>query len=322
LNQSGGSKDHTLSVAIAFAPEEEPTGSYTQTTSSINANCKATSLANSGAYVDLEAYGLYPEPNVTGDSMLWNLSNGEPYNFFGIEYSDLSISDNGYMIFDPATGFGGDTTAPQALPNALRPNGLVSALWGDHEIVYDATLPNNKGITAATLNIGTVPFATIVEYDDVEPVGGGTPVGDFEIVVYNQVDNGPDAFEIIVAYDNLNNLPALSTIGVENQDGSAATTFLNNANPSGQISNGFAVCYDYQPSTCKDYWVLNSSTQSAFGTYDARVGILAGDQFFVDSTDSLALNTKAGGAIHFYPGFGVAAGGSLSVNTNNPAVCP
>ena len=90
--------------------------------------------------------------------------------------------------------------------------------------------------------MASIPGAvSIIEYDGLEPFfDGGTPdpIGDMEVVIYNDVD--PDFPEIIFAYDNLDMaaLPAEATIGTENRDGTLATTLLNLADPATVLADG------------------------------------------------------------------------------------
>ncbi|MCA9966010.1 MAG: hypothetical protein KC423_17280, partial [Anaerolineales bacterium] len=91
----------------------------------------------------------------------------------------------------------------------------------------------------------------IVEYDDIQFFGGSADTFDFEIVVWRTVDDSPGAYEIIVAYDNLNgSLAGPLTVGVENVDGTAATSLVNNDSAEGVLHNGLMVCFDLNaPST-------------------------------------------------------------------------
>ena len=127
-------------------------------------------------------------------------------------------------------------------------------------------------------------------------------MGDFEIMIYNKVNDAPDNWEIIFAYDNLNNLPALATIGVENPGGSEATAFLNLADPATAISDGLAVCFDL--GGCRDYWLLDETApQVSPRTVRARKAIFAGGDFGVGAGGDLKLNTSPGGFVQLYPGF-------------------
>ena len=324
LTPSGSLESAHFPVAVTFEPPAEPGGSYTQTTSVIDpVNCTMP-FATDGAYVDLYTLSggaIAAQSGITGDTQTWTLSNGVPYNFYGQDYSSIGFTDDGFIIFDPASNNGASPWAPQIIPDPTAPNALGGALWADHEIFYDAG--TNQGVSLAELSSGGVPIGTLIEFDDIEPWLGGTPRGDFEVMFYNSVDDTPGAYEIIFAYDNLNNLPPAATIGVEDASGIEATPFLNAADPVGQISDGFAICYDFQASspTCQDYWVLDTGTVTGPETYDARIAIFAGVDFTVDVGGELTLNTKPGGFVQFFPGFSVADTATLLVNTNNPAIC-
>ena len=115
------------------------------------------------------------------------------------------------------------------------------------EIFYDQA--NNHGVSLATA--GAPDGVVIVEYDDIQFFGGSADTFDFEIVVWRTVDDSPGAPEIIIAYDNLNgSLAGPLTVGVENVDGTAATSLVNNDSAEGVLHNGLMVCFDLNaPST-------------------------------------------------------------------------
>ncbi len=210
---------------------------------------------------------------------------------------------------------------PQSIPDAALPNNLIAMLWSDLEIIYDdgVTSGTQKGITLATAG----KDLSIVEYDDPEVWNSGASVGDFEVVINSTVNNDPGHPEIIVAFDNLNPdaLPDLATVGVESIGGREAAAYLNNADPT-VLSDGLMVCFDYQkhPGNCRDYWILDSGSVVNQKAYEATKIIFAGQDFAVGEGGNLVL--QSGGMVGFFPGFRVAAGGSMSVSVDFASVCP
>jgi uncharacterized repeat protein (TIGR01451 family) len=216
---------------VMAVPELE----YLMTTSATDPLCDT----GFGGYIDLEAFGIMTNPGVSGDTVGFTaFSTGNLFNYYGNEYAGLSFTDDGFAIFDINTNYGGTPWNAQAIPNADLPNNVLPMFWYDFEIFYDAAL--NHGVSLATAG----PDLVVVEYDDIQPWGGGSPVMDFEIVMTRAVNNAPGAYEIVYAYDNINAIPGPATIGVENANGTAATTLVNAGDASGVISNGFQVCFD------------------------------------------------------------------------------
>ena len=196
-----------------------------------------------GGYLDLDTgAGIQTDPSLTGDTKFWAFGNGAPYDFYGTDVDAFGVTDDGFVGFSDVSWAAGEPWTPQALPDPADPNGIAAPLWFDGEVQYDAG--TNQGITVASIP-GAV---SIIEYDGLEPFSdGGTPdpIGDMEVVIYNDVD--PDFPEIIFAYDNLDMaaLPAEATIGTENRDGTLATTLLNLADPATVLADGLQVCFDY-----------------------------------------------------------------------------
>jgi len=308
-------------VALSFRPPSKPSGSYLVTTSVNDPGCDT----GFGGYVDLEGLGILPAPSIVGDTRLWSAFGAQnPVSFYGVEYSGISFSDDGFVLFDEENNYGGEPWLPQAIPDSALPNNLVAMLWSDLEIVYDdgTVSGQRRGVSLATAG----PDISVIEYDGPEVWDSGVPLGDFQIVVNSTVNNDPGKPEIIVAFDNLDPaaLPALATLGIESSGGENAMAYLNTASPAG-LQNGLMVCFDYQPppvGSCKDYWTLDEGSVDSAVTYQARKAVFAGGTFAVADGGILGLNTSTGGAVQLFPGFSVASGGSLSVIVNSPAVCP
>ncbi|MDX1687248.1 MAG: S8 family serine peptidase [Candidatus Promineifilaceae bacterium] len=217
---------------------------YEATTSNQDPACAAP-FANSGAYVDLEAFGLLANSSISGDYVGFSaFSSGDPINYYGVDYTGMGFTDDGFAIFDFGN-YGGDPWIPQTLPDATLPNNVLPAFWHDFEIVYDAA--QNYGVTLAVA--GDPGGVVVVEYDDIHLFGGSSSVMDFEIAVWRAVDDSPGAYEIIYAYDNISSIPTPATIGVENVLGDRATAVVNSGDPSAIISDGTAICFDWVPPT-------------------------------------------------------------------------
>jgi uncharacterized repeat protein (TIGR01451 family) len=212
-----------------------PVLDYVMTTSNNDPMCDT----GFGGYVNLEDFGILAQAGITGDTAAWTaFSTANPVDFYGVEYSSVSFTDDGYAIFDVASNNGGSPWNPQTLPDPDIPNNLIAGLWQDMEIFYDAGL--NHGVSLATAG----PDTRIIEYDDIQFFNGSAETWDFEIVIYS-LDDTPGFYEFVIAYDNLSTVAGPLTVGVENLDGTEGVALVNNADATGILSDGFMVCFDY-----------------------------------------------------------------------------
>src|SRR5690606_4058529 len=108
-------------------------GEYVITRSDADPFC-ANPLSESGGYVDLEEYGFVTDPEIFGDSAAFGVGGGAPFSFYGVDYDELWLTDDGFVLFDAESHFDGDTGVPQVLPDPQAPNNLLAMLWQDMEI--------------------------------------------------------------------------------------------------------------------------------------------------------------------------------------------
>ena len=194
-----------------------------------------------GGYVNLEDSNIFPQAAIAGDTIAFTaFSSGDPINYYGIDYTVMSFTDDCFALFDFANNYGGSPSVPQSIPDPSLPDNVLAAYWHDFEVFYDAGL--NHGVSLATA--GAPGGVIILEYDDIQLSGGSASVMDFEIIVARAVDDTPGFFEIVYAYDNVSSLPAPATIGVENVGGTKATAVVNNGDPTGTITSGTMICFD------------------------------------------------------------------------------
>lgn len=232
---------------------------YVMTTSATDAGC-AMPLANSGAYVNLNGYGLAPSAGVSGEG-LWNWNTtGDPISFYGQNVGNtIRISDNAAAYFGTAALVSG---ANADIPDPAAPNNLMAFFWRDLVINYDAATV--KGVTLANLTSGGVPVAHIIEMDDVSLQSDATKTYDTEMYISKAVDDTPGEYEIVFAYDNINGPLDIGTIGVENDTGTIGTKYAYNDAALGAITNGMAICFDYQivppPATVITFQVMLTDT--------------------------------------------------------------
>ena len=215
-----------------------PGATYAVSTSNDDAAC-IMPLANSGAYVNLQGYGLTTDPAVSGDTVAYAFNpSGGAFNFFGSYQGEvINFTDDGFSFFNPGTP-GATPWANTMIPDPAEPNNLMAMFWRDMEIVYDAA--TNSGVTLANLTSGGVPSAALIEYDNIEdwPAGSGTYY-DFEMLA--RYEASPSWYEYIFAYDNLNGDVAPGTVGLENVDATESVQVYYN---DIAVTNGMAICFD------------------------------------------------------------------------------
>ncbi len=215
----------------AFSPSGAA-GSYNASTNATDPLCDT----GFGGYVNLADFSIYPQSGIVGDVGAWTaFATQTPIPFYNVDQVGIGLTTDGFAYFDSASLA---LPANTNIPNPANPNEIAPILWSDLNIVYQA---NTRGVSLATAG-ATV---SIIEYDDVEIAGGGPIVGDFEAIFFGgPIDYTPGVYEFVYAYDNIQNLPALVTVGAENLDASLGTEFLYGS-PTGVITDGLIVCFDY-----------------------------------------------------------------------------
>jgi len=189
-----------------------------------------------GGYVDLAGYGLMPDEGISGEGVWSAFAGQNPIQFFGGTRQGLNFTDDGLVFFEG--DLGDDPEVNTSLPDPADPNDLLAILWNDMRIVYNAQ--DLRGVTLATAGADI----SIIEYDGVEPAGGGDNRYDFQAVIYSTIDNRPGYYEFVFAYDNFTGYPDSATVGLENKDGTLGNELVY-GDPSGVITDGLMVCFDY-----------------------------------------------------------------------------
>lgn len=137
-----------------------------------------------------------------------------PFSFYGVEYQDLQVSTNGFLVFgdSPAGAF-----INTALPNPRDPNGVVAVFWDD------LTPDTGGGVWVETIGeVGQQRFiVTWLDAPRFRDIGAGT----FQIIL----EEGSNA--IVMQYldvefgDARYDWGADATVGVEAPSGVVGTTF-------------------------------------------------------------------------------------------------
>ncbi|MFC4555149.1 S8 family serine peptidase [Georgenia faecalis] len=219
-------------------------GSYVITRSGEDPAC--ANPFNGTGYVDLATLGNFrTDAGISGDTKAFTVSSPAPFSFYGVDYNAITLTDDGFVVFDVMTHYAGTPWVPQALPSPAAPNNLLAMLWQDMEIVYDAA--TNRGVTLVNLG-GTVPgSALVIEYDDVQLLDDPESTYDVELFAFRGQDDTPGAYEFYVAYDNVSGpVDGPLTIGAEDATGTAGQALVNGASGEGVVADDSVVCFDYQ----------------------------------------------------------------------------
>lgn len=218
-------------------------GEYAITQSGVDPGC-ANPVGGEG-YVDLESLGFLTQPGIEGDTVAYTVSSASPFSFYGVDYDAVSFTDDGFVVFDAATNYGGTPFTPQALPDPALPDNVLGMLWQDMEIVYDEA--TNKGISLVNFGGTGSGSALLIEYDDVQLFDDPASTYDVEIFAIRGQDDAPGAYEFYVAYDNVaGSVEGPLTIGAENVGGTSGQALVNNGSAAGVVEDDGFVCFDYQ----------------------------------------------------------------------------
>jgi len=213
---------------------------YVMSTSKNNPVC-AMPLANSGAYTNLQSYGVLTQSTITGEGTWTLTASGDPIEFYGQNVGNvINITEDGYVYLE---AFSAKPATNADIPTAANPNNLVAMLWRDLVSVYNST--SNKGLSIANLTTGGIPTGHVIEWDDVYVKGQTAQTYDMEMFIQKVVDNAAGEYEVIIAYDNIVGPKDIGTIGVENGTGTEGVKFAYNDANLVELSNGMAICFDW-----------------------------------------------------------------------------
>ncbi|MDD9205574.1 hypothetical protein PU560_03715, partial [Georgenia sp. 10Sc9-8] len=242
-------------------------GSYTITQRGTDPAC-VNPLDGTG-YLDLAEFGFATDPTVSGDTVAFTVASATPFSFYGIDYSAITLTDDGFVTFDSAANYGGSPWEPQAVPDPAQPNNLLAMLWQDMEIVHDGAA--NKGVTMVDLGGTEAGSALVIEYDDLQLYDTPESTYDVQLFAFRGQDDSPGAYEFYVAYDNVSGpVDGPLTIGAENAPGTSGQALVNNASGAGVVADDNVVCFDYTGAS------LDPVTITYQATVDSE-GVTAGD---------------------------------------------
>jgi subtilisin family serine protease len=171
---------------------------------------------------------------LTGDDALTSASLPFPFPFYGVSYSTVYVTTDGYLSFVPTSvAYFSNTN----LPWTYEPNAAVYVFWDD--LYMDASSSAQTEVIDQEPNRGF-----LIEWRNVGVLGDLTQRIDAEAVLY---ENG----EIVVQYRNTDpqstrERGSSATLGLENAAGTAAFQYSYN---EAVVFDGLAIRYAAPPFT-------------------------------------------------------------------------
>lgn len=228
-------EDGVLSWTATMPTAAGAPGDYDVTTSATDESC-VHPFTGTAEYVDLfEVGGDFRDPSITGDGTAWTAFSSLDFPFYEESQQGLTFTDDGFLVYDGATNYGGETGTPQALPDPALPNNLAAMLWQDMTVTYDES--TNAGVSLATAgDLALVQFDDLRRADDPEGTQG----------LYDmQVAQVAGSRDVVVAYGDVTGPVDNVTIGVEDAAGERGTALVSAGDASDVIAPNTVVCMTY-----------------------------------------------------------------------------
>jgi hypothetical protein len=195
---------------------------------------------SNGTFVDISGTGTN-EPTTTGcDDCTANVALPFGFNFYGATYNDVWISSNGNLQFGAAPNAAYTNDNP---PSANAPNNAIYPCWDD---LYFG----NGGIYYQTDGVSPNRTFTVAWIDRLQ-FGGGGGNETFECILHETSNNIEFRYGTMPADPGGGGGPGGGdyTIGVENADGTAASTILGSDIGTGNTARTLSFVEGQNPCT-------------------------------------------------------------------------
>jgi hypothetical protein len=275
-------------------------------------------LDQSGAFNPIDISGTGIDVPLGDDDGTGPISMGFTFTFIGNDYTDIYISSNGYLTFDPA-----DVTdlSDDAIPDATLPNNIIAVAWDDLD-------PGNGGQPAMNVvrysTEGTAPNRVfVVEYFNVDQWPSGN-----NITTQAQLYEGSNIIEIHTTTKPDDG--GGSTQGIENFDGSDGLAVPGRNAQTWSITNDYVA---FIPNTAAPGdWTVTVEDTVNFGdevTWELRdnggVVLLSGGPYGGPPYSDTQMVTTANEPLEFYiesfgtfgdntPNYTISCGGNVIVS--------
>ncbi len=159
---------------------------------------------------------------------------GFDFPFYGVTYTSIGISSNGYLTFDTSDLTPSDLSN-DPIPSPGTPNALIAALWDDLDPACAAPDP-------CEIYVQNLGDKLVIQYDSVAHFpDSAMEYNTFQIAL---TPDGDIRITYLMFTDDASNSNSY-TVGIENQDGTVGIQAAFNGTPPDYLRDNFAVCFDY-----------------------------------------------------------------------------
>jgi len=215
-----------IADALAFNPTATPPPPITPVVSYDILNSLTCSNLASYNWRDAASAGFSAALPVFGNDGFATISLPFTFGFGGVDYSNLTVSANGYATFDGLASL----SANFLLPGHAQPNNFMAPFWDD-------LTASTGGIIYEQTNGSAPNREYVIEWHDVTRFGQTSPLT-VELVLFET------SGDILYQYHTLTGSASdgsSATIGVEYADGFAASQY--SYNQAGAVQEGQALLF-------------------------------------------------------------------------------
>jgi len=215
-------------------------------------------------WIDISTLGTeiswheHPSYDSLDDSWTDPIAMGMSFNFYGVDYSDIVVSTNGWASFLPQTD---DHYWEDPIPDTDDPNALLAVYWDDLEGQYPTgTYGSAYYYYNATENQFILSWTNWHHNYNSE-------ILNFQIIL-----DGDDQ-TVTYQYANVHSSETDYTVGIENADG---TVGLQVANSQAYLHSSLAVLFEPPPE-----WLSTDLVDGTIGPLSAQIPF----DIFMDATE-------------------------------------
>ncbi|MEM6784065.1 MAG: M12 family metallo-peptidase [Bacteroidota bacterium] len=258
------------------------------------------------SFTDITGTGTQLYGGIDSNEVLSTVSLPFSFPYFGVSYTSIRVSDNGFVTVD--TGFNSATRTPEPLPSLSAADGVIAAYWADHFLWSTAS--------SSMYYQDMMDGRFIVQWDNIARVFGSGSIstsrlGTFQLILHS---DGTIEFQ----YDDLegtaNDFTGV-TIGLENGDntkgllldyldGFAKDNFAIEFTPTTEWLSFTAPAYGAADDVTTDNFSVSiDATGLGAGTYTGAITVTSNGTGTALTTVPITLNVL-GTDYTFQDGFG------------------
>ena len=222
-------------------------------------------MDTSGTYNPVTGSGT--SLNLFDDQEFGPISLGFSFDFFGVSYTDVYVSSNGWLSFQQ--NFTSGCCSGQFLPDNFTPNNLIAFAWDD---LY----PPGNG-TVEYFTTGTAPNRKFVlEFDSIPQCCGSTPIVTMQLILYETTNE-------IEIHTGSTGPMFNTTMGLENAAGDLAVVVPGRNSEFWSATNDFV---RFIPDACVFADTQSITVDTTPAILDLSVPCLHFDTLFVNASQT------------------------------------